>query len=195
MQQSGDLQQFYFFFAIMYPAIFLSSLSSTLFLVSIFKSVRSGYFLRLCVGLSFLSVIICSCTGDQTQKKYKIGFSQCTGGDAWRKQMLASMKGELAFYPDIEFQYSDAANSNEQQIKDIEAFIKQRVDLLIVSPNEAAPITPVVEKAFQLGIPVVIVDRRTTSSFYTAYIGADNYAIGKLAGSYVAELLAGFICR
>jgi signal transduction histidine kinase/AraC-like DNA-binding protein len=143
------------------------------------------------VTLIFLLTIVTSCNTPQPGKKFTIGFSQCTGGDAWRKQMLASMKGELAFYPDIEFKYTDAENSNERQIADIEKFIKDKVDLLIVSPNEAAPITPVVEKAFQIGIPVIIVDRRTTSSFYTAYVGADNYAIGKLAGSYVAEMLRG----
>lgn len=101
------------------------------------------------------------------------------------------MQGELAFYPHIGLEYKDAENSNEQQINDIHEFINSKVDLLIVSPNDAAPITPIVEDAFQKGIPVVIIDRRTSSSMYTAYIGADNYAIGKLAGTYVAEYLKG----
>lgn len=137
----------------------------------------------------FLAMLALSCSNPQTKKKYRIGFSQCTGGDAWRRQMLVAMHGELAFHPEISFEYKDAENSNERQIKDIQYFIDQKVDLLIVSPNEADPITPIVEAAFQKGIPVIIIDRRTSSPMYSAYIGADNYAIGKLAGNYVGQFL------
>lgn len=144
-----------------------------------------GMLLLLLVGT------LTDCHRAKNQVEYRIGFSQCTGGDAWRRQMLVSMQGELAFYPEMELLYRDAENSSEKQIADIEAFIQSNVDLLIVSPNEAEPITPVVEKAFQSGIPVIIVDRKTSSSMYSAYIGADNYAIGRLAGAYIAELLGG----
>jgi ABC-type sugar transport system substrate-binding protein/DNA-binding response OmpR family regulator/nitrogen-specific signal transduction histidine kinase len=142
-----------------------------------------------CFGF-FIAVLV-SCQQAKNEKKYTIGFSQCTGLDAWRRQMLASMKGELAFYPDMELLYRDAENSSERQIADIEDFIEAKVDLLIVSPNETDPITPVVEKAFLQGIPVIMVDRKINSSFYSAYIGANNYEVGKLAGDYIAELLNG----
>jgi len=105
--------------------------------------------------------------------------------------MLVSMRGELVFYPEMELLYRDAENSSQQQIEDIEYFIKNKVDLLIVSPNETDPITPVVEKAFQSGIPVIMVDRKINSSMYNAYIGADNYEIGKLTGDYIVDLLKG----
>jgi signal transduction histidine kinase/DNA-binding response OmpR family regulator len=140
--------------------------------------------------LPFLALLL-TCTTPPSTHQYTIGFSQCTGGDAWRRQMIVDMRGELAFHPEIRLEYKDAENSNERQISDIQYFIENKVDLLIVSPNEADPITPVVEKAFQNGIPVIIVDRKTSSSMYTAYIGANNYEIGKLAGSYIAELLEG----
>ena len=136
-------------------------------------------------------VLSAACTNPQSAHKYTIGFSQCTGGDAWRRQMIVDMRGELAFHPEIQLEYKDAENSNERQISDIQYFIERKVDLLIVSPNEADPITPVVEQAFQNGIPVIIVDRKTSSSMYAAYIGANNYEIGKLAGTYIADLLEG----
>ena len=141
--------------------------------------------------LYFFLILLFSCQGEQNSKKYKIGFSQCTGLDAWRRQMLVSMRGELVFYPEMELLYRDAENSSERQIGDIEYFIENKVDLLIVSPNETDPITPVVEKAFQSGIPVIMVDRKINSSMYSAYIGANNYEIGKLAGNYIADLLNG----
>lgn len=137
------------------------------------------------------SALLLSCGGASRDKEYTIGFSQCTGGDAWRKQMLSAMEGELLFHPEIELLYSDARGDNAKQIADIRKLVSQGIDLLIVSPNEAEPITPVVEEVFKMGIPVIVVDRKISSSFYTAYIGADNYEIGKLAGSYVSELLSG----
>lgn len=153
----------------------------------------SGGIVKFLWGFLFVAAIagLYSCANIQSSKKYRVGFSQCTGGDSWRKQMLISMRGELAFHPGISLEYKDAENSSERQIKDIEQFINDKVDLLIVSPNEAEPITPVVERAYRNGIPVIIIDRRTSSPMYTAYIGADNYAIGKLAGSYVADFLKG----
>lgn len=146
---------------------------------------------RVFSTISFLILLIC-CTTPEASQKYTIGFSQCTGGDAWRRQMIIDMRGELAFHPEISLEYKDAENSSARQINDIQYFIDKKVDLLIVSPNEADPITPIVEKAFQSGIPVIIVDRKTSSSMYSAYIGANNYEIGKLAGTYIAELLKGY---
>jgi signal transduction histidine kinase/DNA-binding response OmpR family regulator/ABC-type xylose transport system substrate-binding protein len=144
-----------------------------------------------CYASFILALLMYNCSNPQSTKKFTIGFSQCTGGDAWRRQMLIAMQGELAFHPEIGLEFKDAENNNDRQIKDIQEFIDKKVDLLIVSPNEADPITPIVETAFQKGIPVIIIDRRTSSSMYSAYIGADNLAIGKLAGSYVAEFLKG----
>jgi signal transduction histidine kinase/DNA-binding response OmpR family regulator/ABC-type xylose transport system substrate-binding protein len=143
--------------------------------------------------IAFLLCALClfSCSTSPEEKQYTIGFSQCTGGDAWRQQMLAAMKGELLFHPEIDLQYRDARGDNTKQISDIRELIGSGIDLLIVSPNEAGPITPVVEEVFKMGIPVIIVDRKISSRFYTAYIGADNYEIGKLAGSYVSALLNG----
>ncbi len=101
------------------------------------------------------------------------------------------MEGELLFHPDIEMIVMDAGGDSKKQIHDIEKLLGGNIDLLIVSPNEADPITPIVEKAFKDGIPVVIIDRKINSSLYTAYVGADNYEIGKLTGSYIVNLLGG----
>lgn len=139
------------------------------------------------VGMLFLF----SCGQLQEEKQFVIGFAQCTGGDAWRKAMHNDMQRELSFYPNLDLIIHDAKNSTALQQEHIRNFIDQQVDLLIVSPNEAAPITPLVEEAFEKGIPVIIVDRRTSSSLYTAYVGANNYEIGELSGNYVAELLNG----
>lgn len=148
--------------------------------------------MRLIIAIFFLMMsFLFSCSENQEEKQYVIGFSQCTGGDAWRRAMHEDMRREISFYPEFDLEIKDAVNSSDKQIAHIREFIDQKVDLLIVSPNQSEPITPVVEEAFEKGIPVIVVDRRTNSSLYTAYVGANNYEIGKLAGDYIVKLLQG----
>ena len=101
------------------------------------------------------------------------------------------MLREALFYDGVEVDIRTVKDDNAQQIEDIRNFIQEGVDLLVVAPNEAAPITPVVEEAFDRGIPVIVFDRKILSDKYTAYIGADNYELGKAIGNYVANMLHG----
>ncbi|MCF2447649.1 substrate-binding domain-containing protein [Dyadobacter sp. CY345] len=137
-----------------------------------------------------VSLIVTACSKKES-KQYTIGFSQCTASDNWRKTMQESMYRELSFNPEINFIMKDAGGQSQKQITQIEELLKQNIDLLIVSPNEAKPISPVVEKAYQNGIPVIILDRRTNSDQYTAYVGADNLEVGQIAGTYTNTLLKG----
>ncbi|WP_336527099.1 substrate-binding domain-containing protein, partial [Bacteroides acidifaciens] len=84
-----------------------------------------------------------------------------------------------------------AGDDNRQQAEDVRYFIDKGVDLLIISANEATPMTPIVEEAYQKGIPVILVDRKILSDKYTAYISADNYEIGRAVGNYMASTLKG----
>jgi len=134
--------------------------------------------------------ILSACNPGKSDQTKVIGVSQCSD-DAWRRTMNSEMKREASFNPGVEVKIKTAYDSNQQQIRDIESFIADRVDLIIVSPNEAIPLTPVIEKALQEGIPVVLVDRKISSGKYTAFVGADNFQIGKEVGVYVANLLNG----
>lgn len=133
-------------------------------------------------------VLLTSCT--DYEPRYRIGVSQCSD-DAWRHQMNKEIIREALFYDKVEVEICTAHDSNEQQKEDIHHFINEGVDLLVVAPNEAAPITPVVEEAYNRGIPVIVVDRKILSDKYTAYVGADNYEIGKAIGNYIAVMLHG----
>jgi signal transduction histidine kinase/AraC-like DNA-binding protein/CheY-like chemotaxis protein len=105
--------------------------------------------------------------------------------------MLDGMKRELSFYPSASLIYKDANNSSELQVKQIEELLAEEIDILIVSPNEAKPLNTIVENIYNKGIPVIVIDRKTSSSLYTAYIGGDNYEIGKRVGEYTVNRLAG----
>lgn len=143
-------------------------------------------FLAICSIVVLL--VISSCIPKQERSKFVIAFSQCVGSDAWRETMLEEMKRELSFYPDIKFIYRDADGNNEKQIQQIRELLNSDINLLIVSPNEAEPLTAIVDSVFQKNIPVVVTDRKTSSGLYNAYVGADNSAIGHLAGQYIAQV-------
>ncbi|WP_293886673.1 MULTISPECIES: hybrid sensor histidine kinase/response regulator transcription factor [unclassified Sphingobacterium] len=140
-------------------------------------------------GGILILLLFCGCQPMIQKKKRIIAFSQCIGNDAWRQTMLEEMKRELSFNPDIDFLYRDAHGDNNVQINQIRELVKQDIDLLIVSPNEAEPLTPIVDSVFQRNIPVIVTDRKTSSGQYNAYVGADNLAIGKLAGQYSRTIL------
>ena len=136
-------------------------------------------------------LLVCQhCSKPVQKKSFKIGFSQCVSDDRWRQTMHQEMERELSFYQgDLELQIKDAGGNSNTQIRQIEEFLMEGVDLLMVSPNESAPITPIVEKAYNSGIPVIVLDRKTTSNLYTAYVGADNHEIGQIAGRYIQGMV------
>lgn len=125
------------------------------------------------------------------QKKFLIGFSQSNFAEPWRQSMNQEVLEEARKYPEIEVKISDAAQDNSKQVADVENFIRQRVDVLMISPNEAQPLTSVVKKAYQAGIPVIVIDRKIVGDTYTSFIGADNRAIGRAAGEFAVKLLGG----
>ncbi|OGP57974.1 MAG: hypothetical protein A2V67_10865 [Deltaproteobacteria bacterium RBG_13_61_14] len=124
-------------------------------------------------------------------KKWVVGFSQCTFEDPWRINMNREMEDEATKHPELKLIIANGENKNAKQVADVENFIVKQVDLLIISPREAAPLTPGVEKAFAAGIPVIVLDRAIQSDQFTCFIGASNLAIGEAAGKYVAEKLGG----
>jgi signal transduction histidine kinase/DNA-binding response OmpR family regulator len=132
-----------------------------------------------------------SCSEQKEQKKYTIGFSQCSEFAPWRMSMLEEMKRELSFHSNLNFIYRQAGRNSQKQVEQIRELLSQGIDILIISPNETEPLTPIVEEVFNSGIPVIVVDRKIASNLYTAYVGADNYEIGKMAGQYAAQLLNG----
>ena len=105
--------------------------------------------------------------------------------------MLNDMKRALSLHPDYTLFYKDAGNSTPRQIAQIQALTDEKIDLLIVSPNETEPITRAVDAVFRKGIPVIVLDRRITSESYNAFISGDNAEIGRLAGAFVGTFLKG----
>lgn len=142
---------------------------------------------RTCLILLLIFSFLYSCNREE-KSKYIIGVSQCSD-DLWRQTMNSEILLEASINQNIEVDIKTVKDDTQQQIKDIEELLEKGVDLLVVSPNESTAITPVVQKAFNKGIPVILVDRKIDTEDYNAYIGADNYQIGKEAGLYIAGIL------
>ena len=138
-----------------------------------------------------LTLFIFSCDQKVESTKYIIGFSQCNSAEPWREAMNKQLIAESTKHSELSLIISDGQQDNSKQVADVENFIVQEVDLLIISPNEAQPLTRVVEKAYDKGIPVIVLDRKVLTEKFTTFIGADNVLIGKAAGEYAANILNG----
>lgn len=141
-------------------------------------------FVKYILMLFLASLSLISCRQKQGDK-IRVGFSQAMTTDDWRKQMNSSIKIEASLHPEVDLTIKDAHNNVAKQIEDIERFISNKVDVIIVSPIQSKPLTAVVEKSMKAGIPVLIVDRKIEGESYTAYLGADNIEIGRIAGRYI----------
>jgi ABC-type sugar transport system substrate-binding protein len=135
-------------------------------------------------------IFLCACQQNTIEKKYTIGFSQCCN-DPWRDVMNSEMSRELTFHPEVRFEMRMSDNNSDKQVEQIREMVKKGIDLLIVSPNESKPLTAVIEEVYKSGIAVILIDRKTESELYTAYIGANNYEVGKTAGKYIGSQIKG----
>ena len=153
--------------------------------------------LEILCTLSLLAILTgCGDKSDTSAKpaasgktKWTVGVSQCNLGEPWRVQMNADIKKAAAAHPEIEVVFKDAQNDTLKQCAQIAEFTQAGVNLLIVSPKEAVPLTPPVAAAFKKGIPVIILDRAVQGDDYTCFIGADNVKIGKAAGKWIVNKL------
>jgi ribose transport system substrate-binding protein len=122
---------------------------------------------------------------------YTIGMSQCNLGEPWRVQMNEDIRAAAAQHPELKVVFNDAQNDTLKQRAQVEEFVSSKVDLLIISPKEAQPLTEPVARAFEAGIPVIVLDRALLGDKFTCFIGADNKKIGRAAGQWIAKKLGG----
>ncbi|PJF01004.1 substrate-binding domain-containing protein [Prevotella intermedia] len=141
------------------------------------------------IVLCFVGLLLLAGCNRNT-KKYVIGVSQCSE-DIWRNKLNDELLMETYQHKDVELLFASAKDNDKLQTEQIEKFIQRGVDLLIISPNQVHSITPVIDKAYDKGIPVILFDRKTDSQKYTAFIGADNVKVGKTIGEFIAKTLHG----
>jgi ribose transport system substrate-binding protein len=131
-------------------------------------------------------------TPDKKSKSfYTIGMSQCNLGEPWRVEMNAQVKAAADKHPNLKVVFKDAQNDTLKQRSHVEEFVSAHVDLLIISPKEAQPLTEPVAKAMDAGMPVIVLDRALLGDKFTCFIGANNTKIGHAAGGWIVKKLGG----
>ena len=118
-----------------------------------------------------------------------IAFAQDTMANDFRKAQVFEVRDAIVAHPNLKFIYSDAKGKTSMLMYQIDTFIKDKVDLIIVGTNDANAVVPVVTKAYKSGIPVIILDRGINSTEYTTFINSDNLKIGTIVGKYIAKKL------
>ena len=140
------------------------------------------------ISYILLSAVLLTMFGCSDNKVYKIGVSQCSQDD-WRMKMNDEINREIMFHEDAVVEIRSADDNNAKQIEDIRYFVDNDFDIIIVSPNEAAALTPIIKQTYENGVPIVIFDRNINGDSYTARIGVDNEGLGKSAAHYALHLL------
>lgn len=120
---------------------------------------------------------------------YTIGFSQANFKEPYREHVNHELERLVKNYPKFKLVIADGQANVNTQVSQVENFTTQQVDLLMISPFEAAPLTPVVSRVYKSGVPVIELDRKTTGDEYTAFVGGDNHQIAKEAGEWAAKTL------
>lgn len=138
----------------------------------------------------YVAIIVLLTGCAQKPRKFVIGVSQCSE-DIWRDKLNDELKMGEYLNDSLIVKLASSNDDNVLQNKQVNQFIDEGVDLLIVSPNQLSAISKSVERAYDKGIPVILYDRKTNSDKYTAFIGCDNYTIGKSMGTFIAQQLQG----
>lgn len=136
------------------------------------------------IFLLFLAFVLVSCSEHKT---WRIGVSQCSE-DIWREKQNQELKMCTYLYDNANLEFASADDNDKVQIEQINHFIDEGVDLLIVSPNQINTISSAVDRAYDKGIPVILFDRKTGSDKYTAFMGADNIEMGSTIGKYINSI-------
>ena len=144
--------------------------------------------MRRLFPLLMLFALAALLTGCEEKKKYRICVSQCSQDD-WRMKMNDEINREILLHDDATVEICSADDSSEKQIADIRRFMQRPCDILIVSPNEAAALTPVIKEVYERGTPVIVFDRNINGDTYTARIGVDDVGLGRAAARYAQHLI------
>ena len=136
-----------------------------------------------------MSMLLAACATNN--KTYRIGVSQCGTGE-WRDKVNHEMLAAQHLYEcDVKVSIACAYDDTRHQIQQIDSLADSGIELLVVAPNESAPVAEAIERTRQKGIPVIYFDRKAETQDYTAFIGGNNVSAGQTVGSYIADMASG----
>jgi len=139
----------------------------------------------------FLLFVLTIFLNASSQEIKTIAFAQDDLSNDFRKAQMLEVQDTIAKYPNLRFVHSNAKGQTSLMIRQIEKFIAQKVDLIIVGTNDEEAVVPVIDKAYKLGIAIIILDRGINGENYTAFLHSDNIHIGSIGAEYIVKRLKG----
>ena len=143
--------------------------------------------------VAVVALVACGCGGKSSERGVKrqffVAFSQCNNAEPYRAAQNALMERLFSEAGGVKLVIADGQQDSSKQIAQVETFIRQKPDLLIVAPNERAALTAVMGQAMEAGIPTICLERDIAQPSYTTYVHSDNVAIGRLAGQFIVDFL------
>lgn len=125
----------------------------------------------------------------------KIGVSMSQFDDTWLTYLRESMDQKAKSLPDgVKLQFEDARSDVVKQLSQVENFISQKVDAIVVNPVDTAATRKITEAAVKAGIPLVYVNRRPDDLNLpkgVVTVASDDLEAGKMQMQYLAEKMAG----
>ncbi|SDK85565.1 monosaccharide ABC transporter substrate-binding protein, CUT2 family [Nocardioides sp. YR527] len=127
-------------------------------------------------------------SNDEKGDTVVIGFSAPAADHGWMGAISEQAKAAGDSYEDVDLRLAEGTNDVNLQISQVETFINDKVDAIVLLPFDGAAMTPVALKAMQAGIPVINVDREfNDANAARVTVLGDNYGMGVSAGEYVCE--------
>jgi len=142
------------------------------------------------VAFIFLLLVIFLFASCNTKKRYKIGVV-LYHTYSWREKLANEINYASFRYDDVDVDIVSSENNSELQCRQIARMVKEKSDLLIISPIGTREVANEINKAMKKNVPVVLIDNKAIGCDYTAYIGADNVEIGYSVGTYIGHMLKG----
>ena len=139
---------------------------------------------------SAAACLLPGCNGKlQGPRKKVIAFSNANNAEPYRAAQLALLRRVVAQQSNLRLVVADAQQDSDRQIAQIDTFIRQRPDILMVAPNERSALTQVMGDAMDAHVPVICLERDIVLPNYTTYVRADNAEIGRMVGKFLVDRL------
>lgn len=144
----------------------------------------SVFALMVSLGLSSDSAV-------SAKRIYTVGFAQDTMQNDWRAAQVRELQQALKPYKNIRFIFTDANGNPARQAMDAERLVSQGIDFLVTSPRDPDIMTPVINRIFNAGTPVILLTRKIKNSQFTSFISADDKSIARAAARHLIGELNG----
>jgi ribose transport system substrate-binding protein len=131
-----------------------------------------------------------SVSTNATEEPIKIGFALNTLNNPFFVDMKNGVEAQ-AKESGVEVVISDAQNNPAKQLADVENFIQQKVDVLMIDPADSDAIVEAVRRAKDANIPVFTIDRVSNGGDPLAHIGYNQLEAGEMAAKFIVEKLDG----